>query len=175
MDESLQICSACGAPLLHKKQVPTGESLSHGNNPQGSKDCSPVPPKKRRKLPIIIVVAILLIFSMSMCSGTSSDPIEGDWIIYEVLSDGESSGPIGIEDFTFSFSSDGTGEMSLISGGFSSFSWEYTENLDGDADDVRAYTLSFDSGGIQVVFIDQGNLFVVYDDEDLVFIFESAN
>ena len=116
-----------------------------------------------------------MIFAISMCSGTSSDPIEGEWVIYEVLNGDEVTKAYGIEEFAFKFNSDGTGEMTLIEGGVSSFSWEYTENLDGDSSDVRAYTLTYASGNTEIVFVDQGNLFVLYDEDDIVFIFESAD
>ena len=175
VDGEPRICPNCGAPLLHRKnaEVVPPQNTRKQNTENGAK--SPPTKKSKKRVFLIVAVIVLMIFSMSMCSGSSSDPIEGEWIIYEVLNGDEVTKPYGIEEFAFTFNSDGTGEMSRIEGGFDSFSWEYTENLDGDSSDVRAYTLSYDSGDIELVFIDQGNLFVLYEEDDILFVFESVD
>ena len=174
VDGEMPICPTCGAPLLHRRNTEDVPPQNTSTLDAAYEVKSSPTKKSKKKLPIIIAVVVLLILSISMCSGSSSDPIEGEWIIYEVLNGDEVTKPYGIEEFAFTFNSDGTGEMSLIEGGVDSFSWEYTENLDGDSSDVRAYTLSYASGNTEIVFIDQGNLFVLYDEDDIVFIFESV-
>lgn len=168
VDDSIKICPNCGAPVLEKKasneMTPPTTSKQNTTN-----DSNPSPTKKKKKkLPIIIAVVVLLFFSMSMCSGSSSDPIVGEWSICAIMDENGISGSestAGSISLSFSAGNSGTiksNEESL------DFTWEYLEDVD---EDMRAYTLLYNDVEAVNVFVTQDKR-LYFPHGDFYFIFE---